>query len=168
MTGGTNPAAGGGSGGSPHGNANGYLGRAALAGVATGLRSFSVAGVLIISGVPGLPVQLRRLKVRTLAGGAVAFELIVDKLPATGSRLEIPWLTIRAVVAASAGAVLARGARRPALPAMLVASSAALAGAKLGHDVRVGAARRFPPLAVAIVEDGIAFGLAAIASGLRR
>ena len=114
-------------------------------------------------GAPGLPRPVARPAVRAIAVGAVAIELVLDKLPSTPSRLDRRGLTFRLVLAAFSGMVLARGARRPPLPAMLMAWSSAILGAQLGHDVRVGAARRFPSAAAALVEDGLALGLAVLA-----
>jgi uncharacterized membrane protein len=89
---------------------------------------------------------------------------VLDKLPFTGSRLDPPGLIGRLVFAAGAGAVLARGAGKPIVPAMLVACAASLAAAKAGHDARAALAERFPPVAVALAEDGIALALAAAAA----
>jgi hypothetical protein len=45
-----------------------------------------------------------------------------------------------------------------------IASAAALAAAKIGHDTRCALARRLPDPAVAVVEDAVAIGLAALGS----
>jgi hypothetical protein len=52
-------------------------------------------------------------------------------------------------------------AKAPGLPAVLVASVATLVSARLGHDLRVAAAERFVPSAVASAEDAVALTLAA-------
>jgi hypothetical protein len=54
-------------------------------------------------------------------------------------------------------------ARNP-VPAAVIASAAALAAAKIGHDSRRGLDRRFPDPVVALAEDGLAIGLAALGS----
>jgi hypothetical protein len=47
---------------------------------------------------------------------------------------------------------------------VVIASAAALAAAKIGHDTRRGLDRRFPDPVVALAEDGLAIGLAALGS----
>jgi uncharacterized membrane protein len=143
-------------------------GSAALAGAATGLRSTVGLAALIDAGAAGLPALLTGPRARAVARLAVASELVLDKLPSTPSRLEPAGLAGRIVFAAVAGAVLARGADQPVLEAVVIASAAAIAGAKLGHDARVAAAELFPPFAVAVAEDGLALGLAAVSSRRRR
>ena len=71
----------------------------------------------------------------------------------------------RLISASLAAAVLARSAHRGPIPAMLTASAAALAAAKIGHDARAALARRFPDPVVAVAEDALAIGLAALGSG---
>ena len=100
----------------------GYLEKAALAGVATGMRSTVAVGALISAGAPGLPTALR--------------------------------------APVAAGAVLARGAKQAVLPAVILASAAALVSARVCHDLRVAAAKRFDPSAVASIEDAAALSLA--------
>ena len=141
-----------------------HLCRAALAGAATGLRSTVAMAALINARGPGLPPLLTRGPAGPLAWLGVALELVADKLPTTPSRLEPAGLVGRLVFAGAAGAVLARAARRPVFPAVLVACGADLVSAKLGHDARVAAVRRLPSLAVAAAEDALAVGLAAAAS----
>ena len=134
---------------------------AALAGTATGLRSTVAMAALINAGVPGLPRQLTGHVARVAASLGVAGELVADKLPSTPSRMEPAGLGGRLALAAAAGAVLARGARDPLLPAVVVAAAAALLSARIGHDVRAAASKRVPPAAAAMAEDTVALGLAA-------
>jgi uncharacterized membrane protein len=84
--------------------------------------------------------------------------------PATPSRLSPRGLASRLIFASLAAAVLARGEARSPVPAMVIASAAALAAAKIGHDTRRGLDRHFPDLVVALAEDGLAIGLAALGS----
>jgi hypothetical protein len=70
----------------------------------------------------------------------------------------------RVAFAAFAGAVLARGAGQAVAPAALIASAAAVISARICHDVRAAASRRFPPCAVAAAEDGLALTLAGAAA----
>jgi uncharacterized membrane protein len=124
-----------------------------MLGAATGLRTSVGVGRLVARryGVLG----------RSAAAAAICAELVLDKLPSTGSRLAPPALAGRLLVAALSGAALARGEhRRPFGPAV-VSAAAALGAAKAGHDARVALARRLPDPVVAVAEDALAFALAA-------
>jgi uncharacterized membrane protein len=134
---------------------------AAFAGAATGLRSTVGMAALINAGVPGLPRQLTGHAARVAASLGVAGELVADKLPSAPSRLEPAGLGGRLVLAATAGAVLARGAKDPPLPTVVVAAAAALLSARIGHDVRAAISKRVSPAAAATAEDMVALGLAA-------
>jgi uncharacterized membrane protein len=90
----------------------------------------------------------------------VTGELEQDKKPSTPSRLTPVGLGGRVVFASLAGAVLARGTKHAVLPAVIVASVAALVSARVGHDLRVAADERFGS-APGYVEDAVALGLAA-------
>jgi uncharacterized membrane protein len=138
-----------------------YLERAALAGIATGMRSTSAVAALILTEAPGLPTLVNGPVATALAELGVTSELILDKLPSTPSRLEPPGLAGRAAFASIAGVVIAHGARHAAFPAMFVASVAALLSARVFHDIRQAAATRLPPSQVAMVEDALALSLAA-------
>ena len=83
----------------------------------------------------------------------------------TPSRLDPPGLIGRLISASLAAAVLARAEHRGPIPAVLTASVAALAAAKICHDARAALARRLPDPVVAVAEDALAIGLAAIGSG---
>jgi uncharacterized membrane protein len=144
-----------------------YLERAALAGAATGLRSTSAVAALIIAQAPGLPGPLTRPVAAWAAGLGVTAELGLDKLPSTPSRLEPSGLVGRIVMASVAGAVLARGTGHAVLPAVIVASAAALVSARVGHDVRAAVEERIVPSAVAAVEDAVALSLAAASAHTR-
>jgi uncharacterized membrane protein len=128
------------------------LRRTAMLGAATGLRTSVGVGLLVArrSGVLG----------RSAAAAAVCAELVLDKLPSTGSRLEPPALGGRMLVAALGAAALARGERRPPFGPAVVSAAAALGAAKAGHDARVALARRLPDRVVAIAEDALAFAFA--------
>ncbi|HWG65093.1 MAG TPA: hypothetical protein VG253_25700 [Streptosporangiaceae bacterium] len=140
------------------------LGRAAVLGAATGLRSSAALAALIVRRDDGLPAIMRRRAARPAAALATAGELVIDKLPSTPSRLSPASLTGRVVFAAAAGAIVARSRHRHPIPAAVIASAAALAAAKLGHDARAAVARRLPDPAVAVAEDAVAIGLAALGS----
>jgi uncharacterized membrane protein len=141
-----------------------HLRDAVLAGAATGLRSTAGLAALTHARAPGLPPPLTHTRAPALAMLGVAVELVLDKLPSTPSRLDPRGLAFRAAFAGAAGTVLKRGAGRPVPGAALVAAAAALASAKVGHDIRVAVAARVGDLAVAMAEDALALGLAAAAA----
>src|SRR3954447_7906039 len=141
-----------------------HLRDAVLAGAATGLRSTAGLAALTHARAPGLPPPLTHRRAPALAMLGVAVELVLDKLPSTPSRLDPRGLAFRAAFAGAAGTVLKRGAGRPVPGAALVAAAAALASAKVGHDIRVAVAARVGDLAVAMAEDALALGLAAAAA----
>ena len=143
-----------------------HLRSATLAGAATGMRSTVAVAALISFRASGLPAWMTGRGGMVLAPLAVTGELVADKLPSTPSRLIPRGLAGRAAFAAFAGAVLARGDEQPLLPAAAIASAAALASAKICHDLRAAASNRFPPCAVAAAEDGLALGLAGAAGEL--
>lgn len=140
------------------------LEHAALLGAATGMRSTVALAALIFRRSDGLPAVLRHPAARRIAAAADGAELVVDKLPETPSRLDPPGLTGRLISASLAAAVLARSEHRSPIPSMLTASVAALAAAKICHDARAALARRLPDPVVAVAEDALAIGLAAIGS----
>jgi uncharacterized membrane protein len=142
------------------------LGRAAVLGTATGLRGTVALAALIIRRSDGLPAVLRHPAARWIAALADGAELVIDKLPMTPSRLDPPGLAGRLISASLAAVVLARSEHRDPIPAVLIASAAALASAKICHDVRAALARRVPDHAVAAAEDALAIGLAVLGSGL--
>jgi uncharacterized membrane protein len=116
------------------------------------------------AGSHGLPAVLRNPAARRIAAIVDGAELVADKLPMT-SRLDPPGLAGRLISAGLAAAVLARSAHRTPIPAVLTALAAALAAARVCHDARAALARRVPDPAVAMVEDVLAIGLAAVGSG---
>jgi uncharacterized membrane protein len=141
------------------------LARAALAGAATGLRSTVAVAALVETRAAGLPGPATGDRARIAAALGVAFELVVDKLPITPSRLAPRGLVGRVGFASAGGAVIARGAGGPVAPAVVLAAAAALAGAVAGHGVRAAAASAgLPDLPVALAEDTVALGLAAAAA----
>ena len=146
-------------------SARSVLEHAVVLGAATGMRSTVALTALILRRRDGLPAVLRHPAARPIAVAADGAELVADKLPGTPSRLDPPGLTGRLISAGLAAAVLARSEHRGPIPAMLTASVAALAAAKICRDARAALARRLPDPVVAIAEDALAIGLAAIGSG---
>jgi uncharacterized membrane protein len=140
------------------------LGRAAALGAATGLRSTVALAALIVRRSDGLPVGLGHPAVRKAAVIAAAGELVADKLPATPSRLSPRGLGGRLISASLAAVVLARSGHSRPVPAVVISTAFALAAAKIGHDTRHALARRLPDPAAAMLEDGVAIGLAVLGS----
>jgi uncharacterized membrane protein len=141
------------------------LQRAAVLGAATGMRSTVALAALVLRRSDGLPAALRNPAARRIAVIADGAELVADKLPMTPSRLDPPGLVGRLISAGLAAAVLARSAHRAPIPAVLTASAAALAAARICHDDRAALARRVPDPVVAVAEDALAIGLAALGRG---
>lgn len=130
-------------------------------GAASGLRAqLGVATLVAFSG-PSLPPIFRQPWTRRLLVAAAAGELVVDKLPATPSRLAPPGIAARLVLGALAAGLFAQTRQAPWLPAAVLGASSAVVAAKFGHDVRARLAHHAPDPAVAVVEDALALGLAA-------
>jgi uncharacterized membrane protein len=128
-----------------------------LAGLSTGLRTFTATSVTLAS---------ERSAWTGLAGTLAAGELVGDKLPMTPARTEPVGLLARAGAAAYCGTLLAkRDVRSPMLGAC-VAVAAAIAAAFAGYHLRafVGKQLGIPDPVVALAEDGIAYGLARLAN----
>jgi uncharacterized membrane protein len=147
------------------------LARAGLLGVVAGLRSQLPAAALAARGLAPASGPLSPL--RTTAGRRSAYlaalgEMAADKLPSTPSRIERGPLVGRVVSGGIAGAVLAAstGSRRAGLvlPAVAGAAGAAL-GSWGGFTARRALVSRagLPDPAVAVAEDLVAVGLAAVA-----
>jgi uncharacterized membrane protein len=92
-------------------------------------------------------------------------ELIGDKLPFTPSRLTIGPLGARLVSGAICGGALAAPGGQGLATGAVVGAIGGLAGSFAGfHARRAGtAAKVLPPVAVALIEDAIAIGLAILA-----
>jgi len=130
-----------------------------LAGAATGLRSTSAVAALISARAADPPAALTE-PVAAGRQGSVSPASSNKKL-STPSRLTPVGLGGRVVFASLAGAVLGRRTKHAVLPAVIVASVAALVTATVGHDLRVAADERFGSPAPASVEDAVALSLAA-------
>jgi len=140
--------------------------RAALAGVATGARSFAAVTACASTPVGPSPLDrlLHRAWVRRSVRRSALGEVIADKLPVAPPRTAPAGLLARAVLGTVAGSVVA-GRERLALP---VGAAAGLAGALAwsfaGPPVRAALAERFGgDLPGALAEDAAAYGIAALA-----
>lgn len=144
--------------------------RCAALGVATGARStLGIAAPVIAT--PTLAGGLGAVTGRvgtTVAEVAVGGELVGDKLAATPSRLEGPGLPVRLLAGTAGAAALAwREGAAVTLP-VLAAALGVAAGAWGGFTWRGWAAAHVPDWQGALVEDGVALGLAAAACLPRR
>jgi len=139
------------------------LSRAILVGAASGMRTTAGLGVLILARPDRVPPVLRHRFARPAAVVAVATELVLDKLPMTGSRLEPPGLIGRVLFAGTAAALLAGGRRERVLSPILVAVGSALITAKVAHDIRARAATHVGDRPLAVIEDALALAVAKVA-----
>ena len=150
-----------------HSTAYGLAG-AALLGIATGMRSTAGLGMVILrdgdGGASRLPGPLRTRPAKAAAVLAIGAELVLDKLPITGSRLDAPGLIGRVAFAGIAAALAARGSGIGPVPAALVAAGSAVVAAKICHDLRARAAQRIPDAAVAGAEDLLSLRIAGVAA----
>jgi uncharacterized membrane protein len=131
-------------------------------GASTGLRSQLGLAAVVAHANPSLPPMFRRPGIRRLLLAAAAGELVIDKLPATPSRLAPQGIVPRLALGALAAGLSARTRHAPWLPAAALGASSAAIAAKLGHDARARLARHAPDPAVAVVEDALAVGAAAL------
>jgi uncharacterized membrane protein len=145
--------------------------RSGLLGIVAGLRSQFPAAALAARGLEPASGPLALIATpggRRAAYLAAAGEIVVDKLPVTPDRVEPRGVAARVASGAIAGAVLAsasgaRGARL-VLPVLAGAGGAYL-GSWGGFTARrsLVAATRLPDPVVAVAEDVVAAGLAAVA-----
>lgn len=134
----------------------GLVARSALLGVATGCRSsLGLAAPAMTSGAP--------VAARVLAAVPVVGELVGDKAPGTPARTSAQGLPARFVSAsAGAAALSAREGSNAVVPAVAAAAGAA-GGAFGGLAWRRWAGQRVPDWQAALLEDGVALALAAVA-----
>ncbi|WP_324273344.1 hypothetical protein [Blastococcus brunescens] len=143
--------------------------RSALLGVAAGSRSaLGFAGPVLTASTSAVVRDRDTTRRRVLAGKAFAAagltaELVADKHPDAPPRDAAGPLTARVLYGAEGGARLAARERaNGALPAV-VGMAGAVLGSLAGLRWRRWAAGRVPALQAALVEDGVALGLAALA-----
>jgi uncharacterized membrane protein len=117
-------------------------------GAATGLRS--MAG----------PTLVNRTGWGRLLPILAIGELIVDKLPQTPSRTIPTALAIRAIGGALAGSSITNAAGKGRIWGALAGLAGAIGASYAGAAYRKAATRFVPPVVAALIEDGVAFGLA--------
>ena len=93
-------------------------------------------------------------------------ELIADKLPFTRSRLNAAPLASRMVSGAICGAAIHGTLKKPLAEGAVLGGLGALAGAITGYYVRQRLNREMPDFAVALSEDALAVGAAAVITAL--
>ncbi|RBY75348.1 hypothetical protein DQ239_16845 [Blastococcus sp. TF02-09] len=139
------------------------VGRSALLGLATGSRSSLGFAGPVLTAPRGSGPGRSTLPGKVATTVALAVELVADKQPGTPSRLSRAGMPSRLLGGFEGGARLAtRSGANGALPATAGAVAAAV-GAVAGAGWRRWAADRMPALTAALIEDGAALALAAIA-----
>jgi uncharacterized membrane protein len=159
--------------------------RSALAGAASGSRTFTGLAALALASPAGSPTQpdrtLEKHWVKGLIAVAAVQEIVMDKLPMAPSRLQPIALAGRIAAAAGAGVIVARRFRAPADSEALtppagptpleqarhavVAAAAGVVTAVLGTRWRAWAVPDVGPDPVAAaIEDSVAISLAALAA----
>jgi uncharacterized membrane protein len=93
-------------------------------------------------------------------------ELIADKLPFTPSRLKAGPLASRVVSGAVCGATIYGAVEQPLIEGAILGGVGAIAGAFAGHYGRRKFSRGVPDLGVAVLEDILAIGGAAMLTAL--
>lgn len=142
---------------------------AAALGAAAGMRTFS-APAIVSSRLQhhlwswrrnGAERLLRRPAVQTALLAAAAAELVADKLPMIGDRIDPGPLAARAVSGAIAGWAISRQ-KETALALALTGAASAVAVAFIAWNVRrfITANSRVPDFVVAVCEDAIAISTA--------
>jgi uncharacterized membrane protein len=145
--------------------------RAAALGLACGGRSViglaAVATRTPSSSAAGWPLRaLASSRGRRASQLSLLGELVADKLPATPSRLKLPALLVRIGTGAMSSYLLASRFRTPPAVPVLVGAVTAALGSALGARWRaMAAARGWPDLPAALLEDMVIMGLAAGATG---
>jgi uncharacterized membrane protein len=138
----------------------GTLLRAVALGAAVGGRTTAGPALLALT---SKAVDRRRRQL--VAGVALSVELVGDTLPRTPRRDAPPGLVGRGGSSLACGAALARRRAEAVAPAALAALAGCAIGLHGGLRWRTEYADRFgvPPLAAALLEDGVVLGLAAVA-----
>jgi uncharacterized membrane protein len=142
----------------------------ALLGVVAGLRSALPLALLVRTAerdgtLARLPAPVRRGPGARYLALAALGELVVDKLPQTGSRIEPERLGGRVAAGAVVGAAAARRAGRPMVPGAVLGAAGAVAGSYAGYRLRKAVVERtsLPDPFVALGEDALALGLGSLA-----
>jgi uncharacterized membrane protein len=139
------------------------LTRSAIAGIATGARSFTVLAACsrTTPAAGRLDSVLHRSRVRRLLLGAAALELAGDKLPMTPPRTAPPSVAFRVVLGALGGAVVSGRSDERAGAGALAGALGAAAWTFAGVRARAAAQARFTSdLPGAVGEDVAAIALA--------
>ncbi len=124
------------------------LGAALAIGLGGGLRAFAPAVALAVHGRGPLPGRLR-----FIAFGAGAVELIADKDPRMPSRWSPRGMSARLAFSATGGVLLGGG------PGAAIAAAGAVGSAFTGSRLRVKVHGRGRQLAAALAEDALSYSL---------
>jgi len=138
--------------------------RSVLLGACSGLRSqLGVAAVLVGPESQRIPSLLRTRGAKALAASLAVGELVMDKLPAAPNRTEPASVVLRMAAGAGSAGLLARSEQEPPGPAATIGALSALATTFGGFVLRRRWSARYPAVLVALAEDAVAAGLAALA-----
>lgn len=138
------------------------LKEAALIGITAGMRCF-LAPAFVISRQTSLGRRANLVAVSAAVG-----ELVADKTPYVGSRLDAGPLTGRVIAGAICGAQVADKRRGSIALGLLTGGAAAYASAHFFYNLRRRATEaRIPDLAFALAEDAAAIAIGSHASNDR-
>jgi hypothetical protein len=143
------------------------LTRSALAGLASGARSFSAVSAIARTSTEegGVERLLRRRPVRRSLRSSALGEIVGDKLPVTPPRTEPPANVARVLLGALSGALVSRRGGGRLVTGGAVGAVTALAWTYAGPRYRAAvAARAGGDLPGALAEDAAAFALARVAA----
>lgn len=157
------------------GNTTSVLPRAAALGAVGGMRSMMPLALLGLAarrgegGGASLPQVLASPGGSALLLTLAATELVLDKMPFVGSRLEPQPLFVRACVGAASGALLAKAAAAPAIQGAVAGTAGAMVGAFAGYHIRASLDHwtGLPDPIFGALEDAAAVSLGSQAVGLR-
>lgn len=110
-----------------------------------------------------IPSVLRTRSAKTVFALLAGGELLADKTSLVPDRTEPPSVALRLAAGAGSAGLLARSEQEPPGPAAVIGAVAALGSTFGGFVVRRRLSARFPALLVALFEDAVAAGMAALA-----
>jgi uncharacterized membrane protein len=138
--------------------------RSALLGAASGLRSqLGVAAVVVGPESHRVPSVLRTRTAKSIAAALAGGELLFDKYPGAPNRTDPPAVVLRMALGAGSAGLLARSEQEPPGPAASLGALSALGATFGGFIIRRRLSARYPALLVALAEDALALGMAALA-----
>jgi uncharacterized membrane protein len=132
------------------------------------LRSFALGFASGLRTMTGPTAVFRTAKWRVALPIMALGEYVVDLLPQTPNRTDAGPLAARAIAGGLCGAAVAGDAGGNVLLCASAGSAGAVGAAYAGLSLRRWSAERIPPAAAGLLEDGVAIGIAYLASRGRR